>query len=225
MSKPSRKTVLMETEKHLLVKIPEHMLEAVQMLAKGSTAPQIASDVDIIAAADKSARDRCQLVLADVYNSLRLAYSQMQETTRLSRMISCKPSCLDKGVCRCGREFIIQERLKLNGVHDLLSSLLHPNQGFVGFVKGKAKHPSKCGPPDTRVCEECGHRRAHCGCLVFSHDIQVNSHGDVIVPEEEEDEEEFEISSPLATGNLMPDHRHRRRVTSPPSAPTSDTDT
>lgn len=200
-----RKSVLVETDKQMLVKIPEHLLAEVQAAVqakKGTATP--ATDVEIIKAADKSSRTRCRKLHEEIDATLHQLYAMLSETDRLLKTMTCGVDCHRSKKCVCGCSSLALAQSQMQELHKAVITLVNPPSEipFRGKAKAKSAPPERCG-----VCNEY---EEECGCLTFNGEL----------PDEEEEDEDEDLSALLSltdedTEVVVEEHDGTRRVIPP----------
>lgn len=130
MPTKKRKSVVVMSEKETLVKIPERLLAEVQAVVKAkskdSTAA-VATDVEILKAAAKSARNRCRMLHDEIDAMLHQLYAKLNETARLIQGLSCGTNCyFGRNHCVCGLKDLSNHRNRLRELHGEIIKLTHP---------------------------------------------------------------------------------------------------
>lgn len=168
MAEKKRKSVIVETAKQMLVKIPEHLLAKVQAAVEaeqGIATP--ATDIEIIKAADKSSRTRCRKLHEEMDVLLHQLYAMLNETDRLMKAMTCSIDCHRSKKCVCGFQDLADHRNQLRGLHEVVVLIVNPPDE-IPFRK-KLKPAVKSAPPPR--CGVCNEYELDCDCLTFNGEL------------------------------------------------------
>lgn len=129
MPAKKRKSVIIASEKKMLIKIPEHLLAEVQAVVKAKSKDstvEAASDTEILEAATNRVRVRCRTILNELRNFLPRFNTLLDEFDSLKEMLSCSVNCKKKKTCVCGVASLREERYELRRIKRAIWAYLHP---------------------------------------------------------------------------------------------------